>query len=331
MTLPNAPRYAARLNAFKIGLPGKPTAADLLARAASVEGMNAADLNFPDHFADHSPGELAALMADLGLGLTGLAMRYYTDPGFRLGAFTNPDATVRRAAIDLTRRGLDALAAMGGKQMTLWMGQDGFDYAFQGQYARMWDDTISALQEVCDHDRGLDIAIEYKPNEPRAFALMPDVGTTLLAIGEVGRPNLGVTLDFAHVLFADEMPAHTAHLIARHSRLMGVHLNDGYGKRDDGLMVGSVHPIATLELFVELERMGYDGAIYFDTFPDHGGLDPCAEAATNIKMANRLRAIASGLVGDRELAAAIARQDAARSLAIIADAMLVNPEPNGAS
>ena len=37
---------------------------------------------------------------------------------------------------------------------------------------------------------------------------MPDVGTTLLAIREVDRPNLGVTLDFAHVLFADEMPAY---------------------------------------------------------------------------------------------------------------------------
>ena len=54
-------------------------------------------------------------------------------------------------------------------------------------------------------------------------------------------PNLGVTLDFAHVLYADEQPAFAAALIARHSRLLGVHLNDGYGKRDDGLMVGAVH------------------------------------------------------------------------------------------
>ena len=72
---------------------------------------------------------------------------------------------------------------------------------------------------------------------------MPDVATTLLAIREIDRPNLGVTLDFAHVLYADEMPAYAAALVARHSRLLGVHLNDGYGKRDDGLMVASVHPI----------------------------------------------------------------------------------------
>ena len=98
-----------------------------------------------------------------------------------------------------------------------------------------------------------------------------------------------------------------------------MHLNDGYGKRDDGLMVGSVHPMQTLELFVELDRQGFDGVIYFDTFPDHGGLDPVAEAAMNVRMADRLRGIARGLSGDPALTAAMARQDAAASLALVAD------------
>jgi L-rhamnose isomerase len=319
--LVNAPRYAARLNAFKIGLPGKPNAEDMLRRAASVEGLSAADLNYPDHFEHHTARQMVAVMDDCGIALNGLAMRYYTDPGFRLGAFTHPDQTVRQAAIDITKKGLDTLAEMGGTLMTLWMGQDGFDYAFQGKYEQMWDDTIAAIQAVCDHNPALDIAIEYKPNEPRAYALMPDIGTTLLAIKEADRPNLGVTLDFAHVLYADEMPAHTAHLIARHSRLLGVHLNDGYGKRDDGLMVGSVHPFQTLELFVELARQGYDGTIYFDTFPDHGGLDPCAEAATNIAMADKLRAVAADLVHNEKLSDAIDKQDATASLRIVSDAL----------
>ena len=318
MSLPNRPRYAGRLNAFKAGLPGKPTAADLIARVATVPGIDAADLNYPDHFADHSPAEMGRIMADHGIALNGIAMRYYTDPGFRLGAFSNPAAQVRRAAVDITKRGLDALAEMGGRVMTLWMGQDGVDYAFQGDYARMWDDTLECLAAVCDHDRALDIALEYKPNEPRAFSLMPDIATNLLALREVGRPNTGITLDFCHVLFAGEIPAQSAQLAGRYSRILGVHLNDGYGKRDDGLMVGSVHPMQTLELFVELDRQGFDGVIYFDTFPDHGGLDPVAEAGVNVMMADRLRAIARGLAGDAELAAAMARQDAAATLRVIA-------------
>ncbi len=320
------PLYAARLNAFRIGLQGRPGLAEMLARAASVEGIDAADLNYPDHFADHAPAEAAALLAREGLALNGLAMRYGADPALRLGAFTNPDRKVREAAIDLTRRGLDALAEMGGRLMTLWMGQDGVDYSFQGDYGRMWDDTIEALQRLAAHDPALDLAIEYKPNEPRAYSLMPDIGTTLLAVKEAGAPNLGVTLDFAHVLYADELPAHAARLVARHSRLLGVHLNDGYGKRDDGLMVASVHPVQTLELFVELRRIGYSGAIYFDTFPDHGGADPCAEAAANVAMAERMRRIAARLEGDARLAAAIAAQDAPASLRIVAEA-LYGPEP----
>jgi xylose isomerase len=100
--LPNRPRYAARLNAFKIGLPGKPTAADMIARAGQVAGIDAADLNYPDHFDAHSPAQMSEVLSGAGLALNGLAMRYYTDPGFRLGAFTHPEARVRRAAIDIT-------------------------------------------------------------------------------------------------------------------------------------------------------------------------------------------------------------------------------------
>lgn len=327
MNAQSSPRYAARLNAFKIGAdaywPGKNTitTADLLTRAATA-GLTAADLNYPDHFVDDRPADLSATLADNGMVLNGMAMRYYTDPGYKLGAFTHPDASVRRAAIDETKRGLDVLAGMGGSLMTLWMGQDGFDYSFQMQYTQAWDHTLAAMAEVVDHNPDIDIALEYKPNEPRAFALMPDAATTLLAIRELGRANTGVTLDFAHVLYADEMPAFAAALVARHSRILGVHLNDGYGKWDNGLMVGAVHPIQTIELLVELDRTGYDGAIYFDTFPDHSGLDPVAEARTNIEVVDRLRAIASGLADHAELQAAIAAQDAPLAMRLVQRAMM---------
>lgn len=317
--IPNRPRYAARLNAFK---RKGDTVAEMLVAAGRVGGLSAGDLNYPDHFAAHDPATLSRLLADQGLTLNGLAMRYYTEEGFKLGAFTHPDPTVRRAAIDLTKRGIDACAAMGGSQMTLWMGQDGFDYSFQADYARMWDDTISALTEVADHNPAIDIAVEYKPNEPRAHALMPDMATTLLALSEVGRPNTGVTLDFAHMLYAGEMPAKAAMLAARHSRILGLHLNDGYGKRDDGLIAGSVHPVQTIELLVALHRLGYAGIIYFDTFPDQSGLDPAEEARTNIRLTDRLLDIAALLADDAALAAAQARQDAATATTLVMAALL---------
>lgn len=317
--IPNRPRYAARLNAFKVK---GGSVAEMIAGAGRVGGLSAADLNYPDHFAAHDPGQLSRMLADRGLVLNGLALRYYTEDGFKLGAFTHPDARVRRAAIDLTKRGIDACAAMGGSQMTLWMGQDGFDYSFQADYGRMWDDTIAAMAEVADHNPAIDIAIEYKPNEPRAHVLMPDMATTLLALQEIGRPNTGVTLDFCHMLYAGEMPAKAAVLAARKTRILGLHLNDGYGKRDDGLIAGSVHPVQTIELLVALARIGYGGIIYFDTFPDHSGIDPVAESRANVRLTDRMVEIAARLAQDPALAEAQSRQDAAAATTLVMAALM---------
>lgn len=321
-------KFAARLNSFRVGeraywpeRNGKATTLDLIGRAAKVPGLNRVDLNYPDHLTTYEERDLVDRMAAMGIELNGYAMRYYDDDAYRLGAFTHPDAKTRRAAIDLTKRGLDSLAAAGGKLMTLWMGQDGFDYSFQADYGLLWEQTIQAIREIAEHNPAIDISIEYKPSEPRSYSLMPDVGTTLLAIREIDRPNLGVTLDFAHVLFADEMPACTAQLVARHSRLLGVHLNDGYGKRDDGLMVAAVHPIQTLELLYVLDRIGYREPIYFDTFPDTTGLDPNAECEANIATVKALRRAAAKLKGNEALAKAIEQQNAVASQGIVRAAL----------
>ena len=312
--------FAARLNSFKVGAENywktknsKVTTLDLIERASTVPGLNAVDLNYPDHLENIAEADLAERLKGLGVGVNGYAMRYYSDPEFKIGAFTHPDPKVRRKAIDLTKRGIDSLRAMGGKLMTLWMGQDGFDYAFQADYAALWEMEISAIREVAEHDPEVDISLEYKPNEPRAYALLPDVATTLLAIHDIDRPNLGVTLDFAHVLYADEMPACAVAHVARHSRLLGLHLNDAYGKRDDGLMVGTVHLQQTIELLYALQRIGYQGAIYFDTFPDVGGMDPVAECGGNIDMVKAMQAVVARLQANPALEGAMARQDAVAS------------------
>lgn len=308
-------RFATRINSFASsattywpGQVGKPTLAQMVRRAASVPGLTELDLNYPDHVGD-DPVAVGAMVRDCGLQISGLAMRYYTNPGFKLGAFTHPDAAVRREAIDLTKRGIDAARAMGAGMMTLWLGQDGYDYAFQCDYQKLWADEVAGIAEVAAHDPDCLISIEYKPNEPRSYSLLRDAATTLLAIEEVGARNLGVTIDFAHSLYADEQPANAAAMVLRRSRLLGLHLNDGYSKRDDGLMVGAVHAQATLELLAEVKRGGFNGAVYFDTFPDASGLDPVAECAANIRTVTRMLAAVTRMEGDNRLADAQARHD----------------------
>lgn len=323
--------YATRLNGFKANAakvwPGRNriTSLDLLERVATVDGLSAVDFNFPDHLEDTSPREVRQRLNDLGLSLNGFAMRYYSEPGFKMGALTNPDPVWRGKAMDITRRGIDALAETGGNLMTLWLGQDGFDYSFEADYLRLWDRTAESLSQLAAHNPAIDISVEYKPNEPRAFSLLPDVGTTLLMVLEVGAKNMGVTIDFAHVLYADEMPAYAVSLVHRKSRLLGVHLNDAYGKRDDGLMAGSVHLVQTLELLYVLDCIGFSNAIYFDTFPDAVGLDPVNECGTNITAVEGMMRMVDKLRGNPQLDAAIARQDVVASQRILQSVLFPAP------
>ncbi len=324
---PTNTRFATRLNSFASKPDafwpkghGKPTPLQMAERASKAAGLTDVDLNYPDHLGP-DPRATGNAIRGLGLAVNGLAMRYYSNPAFKIGAFTNPDPAVRREAIELTKRGIDAAREAGCNLMTLWLGQDGFDYAFQADYGRLWAEEIDGIREVALHDPDCLVSIEYKPNEPRSYSLMPDCATTLLALKEVGLPNLGVTLDFAHVLYADEQPAFAAALIARHSRVLGVHLNDGYAKRDDGLMVGAVHSLQTIELLRQVKADGFDGPIYFDTFPDLTGLDPVKECEANIATVRSMLRVVEKLDGDNQLGAAIAQQDAVATQAIVRNAM----------
>lgn len=316
-------RYAARLNSFLArpesfwpGRHGSVTTLDLIDRAATVEGLTAVDLNFPQQVEGLASAALHARMEEHGLTLNGYAMRYNGEADFSAGAFTNPDPAIRKRAIDLTRRGVDEAREAGGSMLTLWLGQDGLDYPFSADYAKVWELEVEGIRAVAEHADDFPISIEYKPNEPRAISIIANVAATLLAIHEAGAANLGVTLDFAHVLYGDESPAMAAALVGRRSRMLGLHLNDGYGKRDDGLMVGSVHTVQTIELLRQLQRDGFAGAIYFDTFPDSGNLDPVAECAANIATTEAMFDVIERLPA-AELDAAIERQDAVAALGLV--------------
>ena len=320
-------RFATRLNAFKFGSSAvratssaKAGALEQLQRVASVEGLTDVDLNYPDHVVDIG-SDFEARVRDLGLSINGFAMRFGADRKFASGAFTCADSRIRREAIDLTKRGIDAARESGTDLMTVWLGEDGFDYGFQADYERIWNDEVAAIREVALHDSECRISIEYKPNEPRAFAVLPDLTSTLLALAEADCPNLGVTLDFAHMLYGGEHPPAAAALAARKSEIFGVHLNDGYGKRDDGLMVGSVHLSTTLEFLYQLLKASYCGVIYFDTFPDAGGIDPASECESNIETTKQLLNAARELLNDGKLEDSARRQDPVASRPLVHQAI----------
>jgi xylose isomerase len=102
----------------------------------------------------------------------------------------------------------------------------------------------------------------------------------------------------------------------------------GYGARDDGLMVGAIHTVQTIELLRQIRRDGYQGAIYFDTFPDISGLDPVAECAANIATVRGMLAVVDRLDADNRLAEVLDRQDAVGGQRIIQEALLGPQRPS---
>jgi xylose isomerase len=292
-------QFATRLNSFRSrSLDPGTTTLDLLRTVARVPGLTAVELNYPQHLQVHGTTEAALLetLAETGLTLTALSLRF-EGPDFADGAFTSPRAETRERAIRLAQDAVELATRLAVPHVDLWMAHDGFDYPFQVDYDRLWADEVDGFRRVAAHDPAIRISVEYKPLDPRRTALIHGMGEALLAAQDVGLPNFGVQIDFCHSLMAREQPAMAASLALREGRLFGVHLNDGYGQADDGLLVGSVHPWQTLELLATLRRHDYRGTIYFDTFPVRE--DPAAESAANVARVRALEAVLDRLDWDR--------------------------------
>jgi xylose isomerase len=303
---PDRYRFATRLNSFRSQLPGGATGPDLLRAAAQVPGLTAVEMNYPQHLLGTTEEAVVQALAETGLSLTALSLRF-EGPDFLDGAFTSPRIESRQRAIRLGQEAVELASRLGVPHVNLWMAYDGFDYPFQVDYGRLWADEVEGFRQVAVHDPAIRVSVEYKPVDPRRTALIRGMGEAMLAVHDVGLPNFGVQIDFCHSLMAREQPAYAATLALREGRLFGVHLNDGYGVADDGLLVGSVHLWETLELLATLRQYDYRGTIYFDTFPIRE--DPAGESAANVARVRALEAILDRLDMDR-LAELRARHDA---------------------
>jgi xylose isomerase len=92
--------------------------------------------------------------------------------------------------------------------------------------------------------------------------------------------------------------------------------------------VGSVHTLQTIELLMQMERDGYDGVYYFDTFPDLTALDPVAETACNIATVKAMLSVARELMANAELHPAQLAQDAIKTQRIVQRALFGKHYPD---
>lgn len=291
---------------------------EAIERAASVGDIKVLDINYPFAGDGVTVAQVRDTLERTGLRAYAITPHLYMRE-FQMGSFTNPDPAVRQKAIDLGKQAIEIARQLDAKYVKFWPGQDGFDYPFQVDYARIWDYSVEGVRAVATSDPSMQFAIEYKAKEPRVHMFFGSAARTLLAIEDMGVDNVGILLDLGHSLFAKEIPADVVRLVARRGKLVSVEVNDNWRDWDDDMAVGSVHLIETLEFLHALRQINWQGPILLDQFPFRE--DPIKAAHSSV---NTIRALDRLL--DRidlpALTAAQDKQDALEAQRIVMDALL---------
>ncbi len=303
-------KYATRINSF---LRVDKDLKHALEAVGKIDGVDFVDLNYPEHFSDYSVTEVKELLDMNGLRCNAINLRFRDK--FLHGEFGNADRQISEDAVTLCKEACDVCKALGGSQVIIWLGFDGYDYSFQIDYNEYWSRLISAFKSVCEYSP-MPVSIEYKPYEERVHAFIDSFGTTMMILNEVNADNLGVTLDFCHMLMKKENPALATAYLSKRGRLFNLHLNDGEGSTDDGLMVGTVNLWKTIEVMYYLKKYGFEGAVYFDTFPKRE--KAVEECEANVRMCRLIEKMIDNY-GIENIEAVIQKQDGTQAANLMVD------------
>jgi len=214
--------------------------------------------------------DFRAACGENGIVVPMATVNLFYDPVFRDGAFTSNDASVRAYSVQKTMRAMDLGAEFGAKIFVLWGGREGVET----DACRRPDEAIKRLREalnyLCEYslsqNYGYRVALEAKPNEPRADIYLPTTGAYLAFITTLDRPEMvGVNPEVAHEHMSGLNMTHSVAQAWEAGKLFHIDLNDQVpGRYDQDLRFGSASPKAAFWLVKFLEDVGYEGSRHFD-------------------------------------------------------------------
>ena len=282
------------------------TLEELFTRASTVPSLTAVDLVMDKDLMGRKE-EIKAHLARTGLKVGSLAVDTFANPIYGKGSLSSTDKAVRDQAIADAKAVIDFAEEIGCPIVTLWPGQDGYDYIFAADYIKERQLFSDGVEELCRYNSNITITLEYKIKEPRTHSYISTVGATLLMIEKIGLPNLGIALDYGHAALGYETAAEAVAMCKMYGdRLKHIHINDNYRLWDDDMIVGTVHTLEYLEFFWWLRRTGYNGYLVIDQFPyREDGRDAVAESALWMDAMQELVA----KIDDKDVEECIAQRD----------------------
>ena len=229
-----------------------------------IEHVNAIPVTYER---DVDPVKRRELMDGFGIAPGTIVLNTYSDTRVAGGTLSSRDPAIRAEFTQKAKEAMDFCKAIGGVDVMLWLGHDGFDYPFEDDYNTRYGWLVENLHDIASFCGDVKVTIEYKAADPRISQYISTAPKALALCGEVNLPNLGVILDYGHALIAGENPAESAALLNRYNRLFHIHLSDNYCKTDDDMLIGGTTLWRTLEFFYQLQEIGYDGYYVLDIWP----------------------------------------------------------------
>ena len=307
--------------------PGRPRDVfERLEDAAAVHRLTATAPAVALHFPWDEVEDLAALRAQfdrLGLRVGAINPNLFQDPDYRLGSLTNPDAGVRRKALDHLLACVGTARELGATAQSLWLA-DGTNYAGQDDLRarrRRLEDGLGEVYGALPESQ--ELLIEYKLFEPAFYATdIPDWGSAILLCQRLG-DRARVLVDLGHHAQGVNVEQIVS-LLAHEGRLGGFHFNNRK-YADDDLIVGSVNPFELFLIFCELAAG--EGDLPRLTIDQSHNIEPKVEAMV-LSVVNLQEAYAKALLIDRDaLAGAQAAGDVLAGHEILLDAYNTDVRP----
>lgn len=239
-----------------------------LAAISKIKGIKAVEVAQTDITPDCPVKEMKRLLKEYNLACSGISANMAQDRRFALGAFGHQHQKTRNAAIDEGRKAVDMARQLGATEITLRLYTDGFDYPFHVDYTAHWNTVISSVKTIAKYaSPDINVAIAYKPREPRKHLTVATVGKALSMCQEIAMKNVGVALNFAHGLMAGENPAESIAFLTRANKLFQVYFSDSYRMWDDLLMPASLHLWESMETLFYLKTAKFKGYLVIDVLP----------------------------------------------------------------
>ena len=197
-----------------------------------------------------STAEVIALAKKAGVRLGAINPNVFQDQIYKNGSLGNPDADIRKAALNHILDCIEIGKQTGSRDVSLWFG-DGSSYPGSASIRKRKQWFAEGLHEAHNHLSPTQrLLVEYKPFEPYFYHTdMGDWGMALVTARHAG-PQAKVLVDTGHHYQAQNVEQIVAWLLSE-DMLGGFHFNDRR-YADDDLTLGSIDPYQAFRIFNEM-------------------------------------------------------------------------------